>query len=958
VQGPEATYRFGQFRIEPSQRRLLRNGEPVALTAKAFDVLLTLIRNSGRLVTKQTLLSAVWPDVVVDDSNLTFTVSILRKALGEPRTGQRYIETVPKQGYRFVAPLQPATPEQSPIESFACVVERDHQLRVLMDAFGRAQSGKPQVRFISGEAGLGKTTLVRIFESSVQQTGRAVFAIGTCIDHQSQSEPYFPVFEALGKMALSDSRELLLQCLRVHAPTWMARMPALRGETQEVSGGQGQERMLRELEDVFIELARNTTLVIVLEDLQWCDSSTVDIVARVARIVTPARLLLIGTWRPSEARARTHPIDALIRDLCFRSPECLVSVELLTRAGIEEMLSRRFDTELALRVAPVLYGRTEGNPLFIHAVLHDWSESGKLRWPDGDWNVDAATLSADVPSTLRDFILQQTAALPQSQREVLEAASIARPQIWLRVIAAALERPIGEVEESTAALVRTGLMFRRAGVFDYPNGELGEAFEFTHSLYPEVIASAVPPGRCVRLHQSVGEFLERAFGACIGTIAGSLAGHFRAARDPRRAIRYLIVAAERTSLDGAPREAVSSLDEALGLLTRLPDSAEREEAELRIQSLRGPLLVATDGFASCAAETSLRRALHLAGRCGTDREIPAAFGLAAVLEVRGEYQSSQTLLEQYLPAPGCDSRYAAEWHHLLACSTFHQGQFAVALDHALCGLKVAPADGHSELLRDYGEHPRVECHTWAALALWFLGFPDQSLAHAEQAASIVETPRHGYAMANGSAQLAMVHQLRREIHESLARAQATVDCGKTQGMPYRVAIGKAVAGWACAQLGAAQEGIRQIREAIEICDRIGANLDRPYFLALLADALICCEEPEEAERAVVQALEQVRRSRSFFYEAELLRLQAVACAHRKNDVQAKEIFSIALQTATAQGARALELTALVSMVRRYPSDPELRVMLQSRLASFSEGFHLPDLRSAASLSGSAVAVRS
>lgn len=954
--GSEATYRFGQFRMEPSQRRLLRNGQPVALTAKAFDLLLTLLRHSGRLVTKQTLLNNVWPDVFVDDSNLTFTMSILRKALGETASGQRYIETVPKQGYRFVAALEPETPEQTPVESFACVVEREHQLRVLTDALSLTHSGHPQVRFLCGEAGLGKTTLVRAFESTVHRTGQSVFAIGSCIDHQSQSEPYFPVFEALGKLARSDSRELLLQCLRVHAPAWMARMPALRGETQAASGGQAQERMLREIEDALIELTRSTTLVMVLEDLQWCDSSTVDVVARLARMLPPARLLLIGTWRPSEARARKHPIDALIRDVCFRSPECMISVPALTRAGVRDLLSRRFDAEVALGVAPVLYSRTEGNPLFIHALLHDWSESGKLRRGDTGWQVDAATSTADLPVSLRDFVLQQAAALPQTQREVLEAASIARPQIWLRAIAAALERPVSEVEQSCEALVRTGLMFRRAGDFEYPNGDLGETFEFTHSLYPEVIASAVPPGRCVRLHQNVGEFLERAFGARVETIAGSLAGHFLAARDPQRAIRYLIVAAERASHDGAPREALLYLDEALGLVPRLPDAAGREEAELKIECLRGPIRIATDGFASCAAEASLRRALQIADRRCAGREMPVAFGLAAVLEVRGEYQSSRRVLEQYFPGRQGDPRYVAEWHHLLACSTFHQGQFATALDHALRGLKAAPAEAESELLQPYGEHARVECHTWAALALWFLGFPDQSLAHAEQAAAIVGTPRHGYAMANGTAQIAMVHQLRGEPEASLERARAAVESGKKQGMPYRVAIGKAVAGWAHAQTGAGQEGIGEIREAIEMCEQIGANLDRPYFLALLADALIRYDTAD-AERALKQALEQVRRSRSFFYEAELLRLQAIASAGRNRHPAANELFSQALEVATAQGARALELRVLASMVRFDQCDRELRVRLRKVLASFSEGRHLPDLRSASSLCGKLAATQ-
>jgi predicted ATPase len=213
-------------------------------------------------------------------------------------------------------------------------------------------------------------------------------------------------------------------------------------------------------------------------------------------------------------------------------------------------------------------------------------------------------------------------------------------------------------------------------------------------------------------------------------------------------------------------------------------------------------------------------------------------------------------------------------------------------------------------------------------------------------------------MANGAAQIAMVHQLRGEPEPGLARAQAAVASGKAQGMPYRVAVGKAVAGWAHAQSGAGQQGIREIREAIEMAEQIGANLDLPYFLALLADALICDARMEEAEKALKRALEQVRRARSFFYEAELLRLKAVVCVHRTGAAEAKEHFTAALKTATAQAARALQLRTLVSMVRLYPSDTALRTLLQNTRAAFSEGAGLPDLQSASALAGNSKAARS
>jgi hypothetical protein len=177
--------------------------------------------------------------------------------------------------------------------------------------------------------------------------------------------------------------------------------------------------------------------------------------------------------------------------------------------------------------------------------------------------------------------------------------------------------------------------------------------------------------------------------------------------------------------------------------------SEQEDTELAVQSLRGPVLIATDGFASREAEAALRRSLELAGRRDPDLQLPAAFGLAAMLEIRGEYRESHAVLERHLPAQECDGRYAAEWHHLLACSTFHQGQFAAALHHAQTGLTLSVDGYSSDLLRDYGEHPRIECHAWAALALWFLGYPDQALAHARKAAALVEAPQHSPAPARG-----------------------------------------------------------------------------------------------------------------------------------------------------------------------------------------------------------------
>lgn len=954
----ETAYHFGRFRVEPSQRRLLRNGEPVPLTGKAFDTLLTLLRNSGSLVTKQALLNAVWPDVVVDEANLTFTMSLLRKALGERGGSQRYIETVPKQGYRFRATVAEA--EQAAVSFFpprptlGAFVERERETDLLLNALQLACSGQPQARFISGEAGTGKTALVQQFAARTLQAGGVLIAFGSCIDHKSQSEPYFPLLQALGMLARTEHRELVTRALRVHAPTWSARMPLVQEQAPATSRSQSQERMLREIEEALFALTRKIPLVVILEDLHWCDYATVDFVARVARMAQGAQLLLVGTWRPADAKGRKHPIHTLIHEVCFRRPECLITVASLSSTGVEEALSHRFPQGLVPVLRESLYSRTGGNPLFIDSLLQHWLTTRALREDMDGWHFDAGSAS-EIPSTIRELIEQQIAMLPQLYREVLEAAAIARPQTWLRAIAAALHRDVEEVETTCAELARSGVLFRRTGEFEYPDGEAGQAFEFTHALYAEVIGSAIPPRRCMRLHQSIGAFLERAFAARLETIAGSLGVHFREAREPGRAIKYLLLAARHAYCDGAPRDALVHLNNASRLVPRLADLSDREEAELAIEHLRGPVLIATGGFASTEAESSFHHALALAERRGSDLMSEIAFGLAALLEIRGQYRDSQNVLHTYDPEHR-DGGHEAEWRHLLACSTFHQGQFSAALDHARNGLRLSPPDAESDLLRDYGEHPRVECHTWAALALWFLGFPDRALTHAQAAAALVETPRHGYAMANGSAQIAMLHQLRREPRESLSRAQATVESGKRQGMPYRIAIGKAISGWARGQLGGGSEAVEEIRSALSMCEAIGANLDRPYFLGLLGETLIQHGALNEAEYALSAALDQVQRAHSFFYEAELRRLCGCVLARRSCAREALIAFRHSWEIARQQGARSLELRSLVSLVEVAP-EAEVRVILADAYGWFSEGLNLPDLRIAAELCGSHAAHR-
>src|SRR5262249_51198698 len=164
-------YEFGPFRLDPGERRLVRDARPIPLRAKVLDTLCVLVQAHGRLIDKEELIRGVWPDAIVEEGNLAHNISVLRKSLGEQIAGQKYIETVPGRGYRFVAEVNevhpweraPVAESRPPASSVIQMVQRHDDLQLLEQHLERAAGGTRQVVFITGEAGIGKTTLVNAF---------------------------------------------------------------------------------------------------------------------------------------------------------------------------------------------------------------------------------------------------------------------------------------------------------------------------------------------------------------------------------------------------------------------------------------------------------------------------------------------------------------------------------------------------------------------------------------------------------------------------------------------------------------------------------------------------------------------------------------------------------------------------------------------------------------------------
>jgi predicted ATPase len=572
-------------------------------------------------VTKAELLDAIWPGIAVSDVVPTVCVQELRKVLGDPVGTPRFIETVPRRGYRFIAPVTTAqtesskpktgngssfakvqTPELSATDLFLStpLIGREAELAKLHGFFDKTIGGKRQVIFISGEVGIGKTAIVETFLKQLRseqgpgaQVGEVWIGRGQCIEHHGEGEDFLPILDALRQLCRAPRHGQLIELLNRYAPTWLLQMPvpieaveleAARRRTH----GLVHERMLWEIAETLEEIACEHPLVLWLEDLHWSDASTLALLSFLARRQEPARLLVIGTYRPVEVTSKEHPLPTLKQELRLHHYCEEIHLPLLSEDHVAEYLAMRFpegtyDDISLQRLAHVVHQRTDGNPLFLVSVTDHISEARK----DRQTPLSVATLDEMMqmtPESLLEMIEQQIARLTVEEQRVLEAASVVGVEFTAIAIAAGLEMDIVRVEEVCGELARREQFLELQGTSEWPDGSMSARFRFRHALCREVVYRRVTGARRVRLHRRIGEREESAYSDRAGEIALRLAMHFERGRDFQRAVKYLRQAAETAWRCGDYQEAERLFTKGLELLQTWPSGEERFEQELELRA--------------------------------------------------------------------------------------------------------------------------------------------------------------------------------------------------------------------------------------------------------------------------------------------------------------------------------------------------------------------------------------
>jgi DNA-binding winged helix-turn-helix (wHTH) protein/tetratricopeptide (TPR) repeat protein len=948
---------FPPFRLDVRDERLWKGTQELKLRRKPFAILRYLTSHPLRLVTQEELVEAVWGKVAMSESLLRSHVSDLRRAVGED-----VIETVVGRGYRFLraveAEQQVAPPKEHHASAAASkLVGRSREMGVLQESFERVLSGDRQVVFLMGDPGIGKTALANDFVVRVARPQGALILRGACVEQFGAGEAYLPVLDAVGAICRGPDGSNIIEVLKRHAPTWIAQLPALVSDEalQAVLlriQGATQARMLRELAEAFDVLAAQQPVVLVLEDMQWSDPSTTDLVAMLGGRREAARVLVLATCRPAEL-ARGDGLAKTIAQLGVHKHAISVDIESWPEACVSDYLSQRLpDSRFPAELPATIRRMTGGNPLFASAVVDDLHSRGMIRFVDDQWvlTADTASVANHLPDTVRKLIDIQIDRLKSDEQRVLEAASIVGVEFVVGAVACALNVPADDIDSACEALANEGRCLQFVATEAWPDGTLQSRYSFSHALYRDAAVARVPAATRRVWHRRIAEGLEASHGEDLEGTSAELAVHFEEARAFGQAVRYHCAAGERAMKRFGRAEALAHFNRARSLVSRLPRSDESERAELRVLRQVGPTVIALRGFQDKDLEQTLDRTFHLAHKLGDDRAALAALlGLQRFHVLQGHLRA----VERYdadvasVLARLADPISSAEAAVVSYSARLHRGQLGVARGPLTEACKVldaaafSPSRGvNAPVVGLWGTH--------LVILEWLSGAPDEAVAAAKRTLALATSLGDPLYVSAALAVAALAHRLRREPRRTFELASRALQVSRGAGTPLWQARAMSLYHWAATALEpeAAQIHFEALASGLRPLLESGAY-SRPAISLGVVEVFAQAGRAEEAMREIDEALAYVEESDERAWEAELHRLRG-DLLKEKHPAEARRAYERAFELAHLQGARSFELRAALSLAKLSRGDKDSSTLeaLRRTYATFTEGFETADLMEA------------
>jgi tetratricopeptide (TPR) repeat protein len=667
----------------------------------------------------------------------------------------------------------PSAPHRVLGEPSASFVGRDTELARLVAILQRMAASAGSVAFAVGTAGAGKSTLVEVFVRQAQLAlPGLLIARGACVEQYGSGEAYLPFLDALEHLLAGPRRARVIEVLRAHAPTWCLHLPACADSAESMAAlrretlGATKDRMMRELGDAFAALAAVAPVLLVLEDLQWADASSVDLARHLAQRAPAQRILVVGTLRPDELDVVNRPLllakmELEARQLCHE-----ITLAPLDLVALRRHLDLRFPAnDFAASLATVIERRTGGHPLFVEALVRMLVDRGEFTGVRSSvvdplsptppamsgvrdaearevvrWRLarPISELDLDAPEDVKSLIRRKLQSLDEESRRTLQYASVESDEFLSVILARSLGVDEIELEERLDRLARAHRLIVCCGEEALPDHTITTRYRFVQALYAAVLYEDLVPKRRAQLHHQVAERLTHHHGAEAPRIAARLAIHWEKGRDLARAVESYSLAGRNAIARCAPAEAADHLEAALRLVERLPPTGTEERrfallAELgevhlnltrfdaAIRDFEWMAAIARTPAQESAALNGLSRALFFAQRIdGLAERVPQALAAAdrsgdAALRAGartiaalnhlclGELDRAVLLLDEAIALAGHQAaRVALGFRGLIH---YYQSEYESACQvlEEVERLAEAAGDGHTILLARFGQ---------------------------------------------------------------------------------------------------------------------------------------------------------------------------------------------------------------------------------------------------------------
>jgi DNA-binding SARP family transcriptional activator/predicted ATPase len=829
--------------------------------------------------------------------------------------------------------VRPEKP-RDPSDRTPSLVGRQAEWTRLRSAWSEGARGPLHFALITGEAGIGKSRLAEELLGFARAQGIAT----------ARSRAY----AAEGRLSLAPVSEWLRSpSFRPHAArlddVWLVELgrvvPEILAERRDLS----RPAPMTEFGDrlrLFEALARALLqapqpFLLLIDDLQWCDQETLEWLHFLSRFDPGTRGLVVGTMRSEELPA-DQPLAVLLRHLEETARLTEMRLSPLDAAESARLAAQVANHDLDVESATRLYRETEGNPLFVVETM---------RAGTGGTSAPLAAATSALPPRIHATISGRLAQLSTGARETAAVAAVIGRAFGLDVLVG-VGRPEEEVVRGLDELAAKGIV-REQG----PN-----TYDFTHDKLREVAYGSISVPQRRLLHRRVAQALELTHSSHLDGVSAPIAAHYEQAGLSEAAIPYYLRACAVAQAVYANEEAVALIQRGLTLLRNLQESPERDAWDLQFQLALAPIYRVTKGFAAPELELVLSRALRLCDAVGNDAQrAQVLYGMQSLSVVQGRLEEVERLTDEtarlFRKAEGGEPPRSA--FAMLAGARLQLGRFQEAVDLAEDLLRTSDSHQLQRLQESQGLNYAVIARAWQSHALWCLGLSQSALLRGQEAVTLARELDQPFNQTLAATYLALLQQLCGDAVAFRQQADVALALATTFKAPYYRAWASVLVAFADIVGHPEAERVFRLRQAIEAFKKTGARLRLPYFLALLAESCLRAGQHDVGLGVVDEALQEAGARGERFWDADLHRVRGeLLLAAGSEDGAGEAAFLAALEIATQQRAKALELRAATSLARlwgRRGRPADALGLLAPLYGSFDQGPETPDLQAARSV---------